>query len=62
MTFRERCEQHGKDIYRSYGAAMSAASNCQTKRDVILRVYYDSTCSSYHITSKVDFTYQEMSA
>lgn len=55
MTCRDRCEKHGKDIYRSFGAAMSAASNCTYKRDVVLRAYYDSSCCSYHISSHFYF-------
>lgn len=55
MTSRERCEKHQKDIYRSFGAAMSAASNCNRKRDVPLRAYYDSTCCSWHVSSHFYF-------
>lgn len=62
MTSRKQCSRHGKDIYRTYGAAMSAASNCQRKRDVVLRAYFDSTCCSWHLTSKVDYTHLEVSA
>jgi hypothetical protein len=51
VTARPACEQCGKDCYRTYGAAMSAAQHCNRKRDAILRVYYSERCCAYHISS-----------
>ena len=49
----DRCE---KDGFRSYGGAMAAAGCYAGKRDVILRVYYESRCNYYHLSSKVNVT------
>lgn len=50
------CEVHQKDSYRTYGAAASAAQHCNRQRDAILRVYYDSQCCTYHLSSRVNHT------
>lgn len=48
------CETCGKDGFRSFGGAMAAAGCYSTKRDVVLRVYYESRCNQYHLSSKVN--------
>ena len=47
------CDEHGKLSYRSYSAACAAAHSYSTKRDVPLRVYYDSRCCTYHLSHRI---------
>lgn len=45
------CEAHGKKIYPSSGAAISAALRYSRKRGTPLRYYYQPGCG-FHLTSK----------
>lgn len=50
------CEEHEKLSYRSYSAACAAAHHYFAKRNTPLRVYYDSQCSTYHVSSKISLS------
>ena len=45
------CEAHGKKIYPSSRAAISAALRYSRRRGTPLRVYFQSGCG-FHLTSK----------
>lgn len=48
----KKCSLHEKDKHPSSLSAIKAALRCSRKRGTPLRVYYDKSCGSWHLTSK----------
>ena len=54
-----KCPRHQKNVYPSYSAALRSALRATRKRGTPLRIYFDSQCGSYHLTSRKKLGWDE---